>query len=107
MARKDDPLGMLVGLRPKLIEAFQFNHEDLADLMYPEGFLSKSDHEIVTAVRSVISKSEKARIMVESLIKKVEIKCENYQTFLKLVQSHPKKFSNVLDVLDPGKSNIL
>ena len=107
MAGKDIPQSLLERLRPKLILAFQFNLRHLANLMQREGFLSDSDHQTVTAVVSVHNDSDKAGIMVQSLINKVEIHSKNYQTFLKLVQRQQRKFNDVVDLLAPGKSNTL
>ena len=47
---------------------------------HPE-FLSDLDHDTVTAVRSMLSNSENADIMVNSLIRKVELDPNNYQIF--------------------------
>ena len=100
MAGKNDPASVLVQLRPKLVEAFKFNHIDLADLMYCKDFLSNHDYE---AVKATFTKSEKAGIMMDSLISKVKINPKYYQTFLLLVRSEGK-FSDVVDLLDSGKS---
>ena len=91
-------------LRPKLILAFQFNLKDLADLMHGEGFLSDSDHQTVTAVASLHNESDKAGIMVKSLINKVKINGEHYQTFLKLVQPERRKYDDVVLLLTSGVS---
>ena len=101
----DEPETLLEMLRPKLIMAFQFNLRDLADLMKSEGFLSNSDHETVTAVRSIYNDNVKAGIMVQSLINKVKIIPKNYQIFLKLVRSQQRKFSDVVHILESGEPN--
>ena len=107
MAVMEEPVNLLEKLRPKLILEFKFNLRNLANLMHPEGFLSGSDYETVTAVASVHNDSVKAEIMVESLISKVKINSKNYQIFLKLVQPQPRKFHDMLDLLHSGESNIL
>ena len=89
-------VSVLERLRPKL---------KLADLMRSEGFLSNEDHETVTAVRTMLSKSERARIMVDSLIRKVRINPDNYQNFLQLVQPHKEQF-DVVYLLEKGESNL-
>ena len=100
----DQPESALERLRTKLILAFQFNLRDLADLMHREGFLSDSDHQTVTAVASLHNESDKAGIMVKSLINKVKINGEHYQTFLKLVQREQRKYSDVVLLLTSGVS---
>ena len=74
--------------------------------MQSESFLSNEDHEAVTAVGSMLTKSDKAVIMVNSLISKVKIKSDNYQKFLKLIQTQQRKFSDVVDLLSSSESNI-
>ena len=97
---------VLERLRPKLVDGFNFNCKELADLMHSEGFLSNDDHETVTEVGCMLSKSERARIMVDSLIGKVRINPKNYKNFLQLVEGHKKQFSDVVDVLERGESNL-
>ena len=96
---------VLVQLWPKLIDVFKFNYE-LADLMYSKGFLSNNDHKTVTDVKSMHSNFERARIMVNSLIRKVRMNPENYQNFLQLVQLHKEQFSDVVHVLEKCESNL-
>ena len=98
-------LDFLLKRRSKLVVAFQFNLRDLADLMLAEGFLSDSDHETVTAVRSMLSDSEKAYIMADSLIRKVKLDPNNYRMFYTLVQRKTRKFEDLVKFLAPGESN--
>ena len=97
---------VLERLRPKLIEVFKSDSKALADLMHSKGFLSNDDHETVTEVGSMLSKSERARIMADSLIRKVRINPENYQNFLQLVQPHKQQFGDVVYLLERGESNL-
>jgi len=102
-----DGLGIaLEKLKPKLILAFKFNLRDLADLMKAEGFLSKHDHETVTAPDLNHNKSVKAGIMVESLIDKVGIHPDNYQRFLALVEPWKSNFPDVVELLNSSESNM-
>ena len=101
----DDVQNILLKRRSKLVLAFQFNLRDLAHLMHAEGFLSDTDHETVTAVRSVLVDSEKADIILDSLIRKVELDPKIYQTFYTLVQAQNRKFGDVVELLAPGESN--
>ena len=100
----DDLKSILLKRRSKLVLAFQFNLRGLAHMMHVEGFLSDTDHETVTAVRSMLGDSEKAGIMVNSLIRKVEMDPNNYQMFYTLVQHHQRKFEAVVKLLGPGES---
>ena len=96
---------VLEQLRPKLNEAFKFNPKCLADdLMLSEHFLDKENHETVTDVRSTLNKSNRARIMVDSLISKVCTKPENHQRFL--LQGHKEEFGDVVDRLE-SESNLI
>ena len=97
---------VLERFRPKLIDVFKSDSKALADLMHSEGFLSNDDHETVTEVGCMLNKSERARIMVDSLIRKVRINPENYQNFLQLVQPHKKQFSDVVNLLEKGESSL-
>ena len=54
----------------------------------------------------MLTKSDKAVIMVNSLISKVKVKSVNYQKFLKLIQTQQRKFSDVVDLLSSSESNI-
>ena len=100
-----DCLEILLERRSKFILAFKFNLRDLAHLMHAEGFLSDTDHETVTAVRSMVIDSEKAGIMLDSLIRKVELDSNNYRVFYTLVQRQKRKFGDVVELLAPGESN--
>ena len=101
----DDLLDVLLGRRSELVLAFKFNLRDLAHLMHAERFLSDADHETVTAVKSMLNNSDKADIMVNSLITKVELDHNNYQIFYNLVQHKKRKFEEVVKLLAPGESN--
>ena len=101
----DGLLNILYQRRSKLTLAFKFNLRDLAHMMHAEGFLSDTDHETVTAVRSMLGYSRKAGIMVDSLIRKVELDSNNYRKFYTLVQPQKRKFGDVVELLAPGESN--
>ena len=102
----DELQDILLKKRSKLALAFQFNLKDLAHMMHLEGFLSDHDHETVTDVRLMHSDSEKADIMVNSLIRKVELDPNNYEIFYTLVQCKKRKFGEVVKLLAPGESNL-
>ena len=104
--KMDDLKNILLKRRSKLALAFQFNLRDLAHMMHAEGFLSDTDHETVTVVRSMLGDSEKTDIMVNSLIRKVELNPNNYRMFYTLVQTQKRKFGDVVKLLGPGESNM-
>ena len=103
----DNPESVLERLRPKLTEAFKFNLKDLANLMQSKGFLSDEDRDIVTALGSTPTKSTKAGIMVDSLISKVKINPQHYETFLKLLQPQQNKFEDVVYLLTSSESGLV
>ena len=98
-----DPESVLQRLRLKFIEAFQFNHKDLADLMHSKGFLPDDDHQTVTAVGTEPNKSDRARIMMNSLVSKVKINPKKYQEFLELVRPRRRNFEDVVYLLERGE----
>ena len=103
----NDPLNILLEKRSDFVLAFQFNLKELAHLMHAKGFLSDTDHETVTAVRSIVIHSEKADIMLNSLIRKVKLDPNNYRMFYTLVQHKTRKFEDLVKLLAPGESNKL
>lgn len=89
-------------LQSKLQLAFTFNMKDLARLMNREGFLGNDTYERIVQTPSVFTDGDKTEWMVESLIKKVKLRPQNYDTFLELVR-RDRNFGNVVDLLDSGE----
>ena len=83
--------------------AMTFDTSWLAGEMNRAGLLSDNDHHDVTKVKTSLNDTEKAEIMMTSLMKKVALNSKHHSTFMEILSLKDRLYSDTIDILK-GKS---
>ena len=73
---------------------------DLAHHLNKEGYLKDDDYDDVINPKTNAMRKEKASILVAGIKNKVEQNPQRYHEFLKHLRLSPRKYGDVVDVLD-------
>lgn len=84
----------------KLVTGLEFDTSWISTQMNMDGLLSDSDHEEVIKVKSLLSETQKAEILVRSLLKKVKMDSKNLGTFVSLLKAKPRMYDTVIEILE-------
>ena len=82
-----------------LTTALSFDCSWIADEMYSNNLLSKDNHELITNIKIDRENSDKARVMLQSLEKKVELNEHHLSTFLKILHRKYQLYSEAIEIL--------
>ena len=90
---------VLVVCTGQLERAFECDR-DLAHHLNKEGYVKDDEYNEVTDPKSMLSKREKASILVSGIKKTVALKSQRYHDFLDYLQLYPRKYGDIADILD-------
>ena len=90
---------VLLRCTSQLENAFE-SDSDLAHHLNGEGYLKDDDYESVVNPSSLLSKREKASVLVGGIRNKVALKPERYHDFMKYLRLNPRKYGDIVSILD-------
>ena len=90
---------VLVVCTGQLERAFECDR-DLAHHLNKEGYVKDDEYNEVTDPKSMLSKREKASILVSGIKKTVALKSQRYHDFLDYLKLYPRKYGDIADILD-------
>ena len=83
----------------QLEKAFE-SDRDLAHHLNKEGYVKDDEYNEVTDPKSIISKREKASILVSGIKKTVALNSQRYHDFLDYLRLSPRKYGDIVGILD-------